>query len=210
VSLFNHQLAFRPLLGGIEIYVPRVDEVGTLGLLAQDVVGSDERWLVSCYHVLVGSPGTVPVAGEGVLQPASAIWPVAFIDALRADSALDCAAARIDSGVEIAAEILGIGAAGIPADPEIGMRVIKSGAATGVTEGVIEGINGDDVIIGLPPGFDSDYDLSLPGDSGSIWLSQKGHSPVALHLRSGLGPRKTVEAKRVLPILHALRLSIAA
>lgn len=209
MSLYNHQLAYRPLLGGVEIYVPRVDEVGTLGFLAQDLGGGDQRWMVSCYHVLVGGPGAVPPASEGVFQPASAVLPAAHVDALRTDVALDCAAAKIVAGVSITGEILGIGAIGIPLDPEIGMRVIKSGAATGVMEGMVEGVNENDVIIGLPSGFDPDYDLSLPGDSGAVWVSQQEHSPVALHIRGVPGARKTVMAKRLVPILVALRLSVA-
>jgi hypothetical protein len=52
MSLYNHQLTFRPLLGGIEIYVPRVDEVGTLGFVARDQEANEDWWLVSCYHVV--------------------------------------------------------------------------------------------------------------------------------------------------------------
>jgi hypothetical protein len=208
MALYNHQLTFRPLSGGIEIYVPRVDEVGTLGFLARDEAANEDWWLVSCYHVLVGGPSTVPVPDEGVLQPASAASPAAFVDALRAESSLDCATARIRPPMPVTPAILGIGIIGVPAEPEIGMRVIKSGAASGVTEGIIEEISGNDVIIAGPPGFDANYELSLPGDSGSIWLSQKDHSPVALHIRKGEGPRKTAAAKRIIPILQTLRLRI--
>jgi hypothetical protein len=196
-------------MGGIEIYVPRVDEVGTLGFLARDEAANEDRWLVSCYHVLVGGRDTLPVADEGVLQPASAASPIASVDALRADPSLDCAAARIHGSTPVTSAILGIGKIGVPAEPEIGMRVIKSGAASGVTEGIIEEISGNDVIIGGPPGFDANYDLSLPGDSGSIWVSQKDHSPVALHIRKGFDPRKTAIAKRITPVLQALRLRIS-
>lgn len=208
MALYNHQLTFRPLLGGIEIYVPRVDEVGTLGFLAQDEAASGDWWLVSCYHVLVGGPGAVPVPDEGVLQPASAVSPVASVDAFRANSSLDCAAASIRPPMPVTSAILGIGMIAIPTEPEIGMRVLKSGAASGVTEGIVEEVDGDNVIIGGPPGFDRNYELSLPGDSGAIWLSEKHHSPVALHIRKGLGPRKTAAAKRIIPILQTLRLRI--
>ena len=209
MSLYNHQLTFRPLLGGVEIYVPRVNEVGTLGFLARDGADGDQRWLVSCYHVLVGGPGSAPVLAEGVLQPAAAPLPAAFVDALRCDPVLDCAAAKIAGGVGVTCEILGVGPIGVPADALVGMRVIKSGAATGITEGVILEIQGDDVIIGIPEGFDPNYDLSRAGDSGALWLSREDFSPVALHISEMGGPQKRVKARRILSILAALRFRVA-
>jgi hypothetical protein len=209
MSLYNHQLLFRPLLGGVEIFNPRVNEVGTLGFIAQDVNANNQLWLVSCYHVLIGGANNAPLDGEAVLQPASEGTPVAFVDANRADPTLDCAAARLISTLAGSGSILGLGRISSPVSPEVGFRVIKSGATTGVTEGVIEEVNDDDVVIGHLLGFDLNYDLSLPGDSGSLWLRWNDFAPIALHLSELGDARKRVRGRCILPILEALRFRLA-
>jgi endonuclease G len=207
VSLENHQLPFRPLRGGIEIYTARVDEVGTLGFLAEKPDGGPEQWLVSCYHVLVGGTNTPPVDGESVLQPSAGEAPVAFVDASRADPFLDCAAAKLAPTVRGVNEVLGIGQLrSSPIIPVVGMVVIKSGVTTGVTEGVIAQVNGDDVVIGVPPLFDREYRLSRRGDSGALWLRRDDLAPVALHLGEIGDPQKHVRARSILPVLQALRI----
>src|SRR5437870_1846913 len=80
MALFNHRLAYRPLRGGVEIYNPSVNELGTLGFIAADAQGGAGLWIVSCYHVLVGGPGRAPVAGEDVFQPSDGT-AVAGVDA---------------------------------------------------------------------------------------------------------------------------------
>ena len=78
-------------------------------------------------------------------------------------------------------EILGIGTASAPIAPVPGMRVVKSGRSTEITEGVINTINGNTIEIKLHPDFPATYDLSDPGDSGAVWLEQESRAPVALH-----------------------------
>jgi hypothetical protein len=208
--MFNHTRQFRPLRGGIEIYNPKVLETGTLGFVAQDVGDKPGRWLVSCYHVLVGGPDRKPMDGESVYQPSSDLRsPVAFIEGRRADPGLDCAAARISDDMTAVGEILGIGPLNAPAKPVVGMRVMKSGAETGVTEGIIEGVDGDVVIIGHVPGFDLNYEISSPGDSGSLWLRRSDLAPVAIHVRGVGDPLKRVEGRRISAVLAVLRLKIA-
>ena len=205
--MFNHTRQFRPLRGGIEIYNPTVGETGTLGFVARNAGGGTVRWIVSCYHVLVGGPDRRPMDGEAVLQPSAAnINPVAFVDGGRADPALDCAAARISDDTPSAGEILGIGPLCRPTEPAVGMRVMKSGAETGVTEGIVESVDGDVVTIGHIPGYDPEYELSLAGDSGSLWLRRSDLAPVVIHIR-GLGdPDKRVEGRRISAVLAVLGL----
>lgn len=194
-------------MGGTEIFVERVAQVGTLGFLAQDNLGSPEYWIVSCYHVLVGRPDILPVPNEPVLQPCSG-GPAAFVDASRCDPVLDCAAAKVPAQVGTTWSILNVGEIGSPVEPRVGMRVIKAGAFTGVTEGVILSIEGDDVIVGSPPGFDPEYELSGPGDSGALWLSQDQHSPVAVHVQEIRNDSALVVARRIDQVLKALGLRI--
>ena len=206
MSLYNHRLTYRPLRGGLEIYNAVVDEVGTLGFIAQSPRGGPERWLVSCYHVLVGSPNTLPGEGETILQPSAVADAVAVIDPMHMDAGLDCAAAKVLYGITATAEILGIGCPGVPIDPVPGMRLLKSGATTGVTEGVVETVAGDDVTIAIPDGFDPNYELSGPGDSGSLWLARDTLQPVALHIRGMTGATRRCSAKRIVAVLAALDL----
>ena len=120
---------------------------------------------------------------------------VAHLVAGRADKGLDCAAARVVPGHETRSWLLELGRPGPIVQPRVGMRVIKSGIKTGVTEGEIVAITGDVVEIRAPQGYPGSYDLSQRGDSGSIWCScdiQDGTLPmVALHTGGNVtGPEK--------------------
>lgn len=207
MSLYNHRLVFRPVLGGVEIFNERVGEVGTLGFVGRFSQGDPNRWIVSCYHVLVGASNRTPVGGEEILQPSDGA-AIAAVDAGRADANLDCAAAKVVSGVDATGSILGIGGPADPADPALGMRLVKSGASTGITEGVVVGIAGDDVTIAIVGGFDPNYELSGPGDSGSLWVERGTRRAVALHTRELPGGTRRCSAKRIVPVLNALDLAI--
>src|SRR3954466_12516318 len=157
----NHKLPYRPLRGGIEIYNPRVNEIGSLGLPLVDKGGGPGIWLLTCYHVLFGGPNSLPQAGDVVHQPADGLTPIAIVDTARCDAGLDCATARLNQGVAAIAEILGFGRFGGIKEPTKGDLVVKSGAMTGITEGVIDDVQGDTVIIKIPDEFDPNYELSL-------------------------------------------------
>lgn len=208
MSLYNHRLLYRPLRGGVEIYNEQVVEVGTLGFIAQLPQGGLERWIVSCHHILVGPSNRTAVDGEEILQPSDGN-AVAAVDATRVDANLDCAAAKVLNGITTTGEILGIDTLGDPTDPVVGMRLLKSGATTGITEGVVEAVVGDDVTIVIPSGFDPNYDLSQPGDSGSLWLARDSLQPVAMHVRGFTGSTKKCSAKCILSVLAALNLAIS-
>ena len=55
--------------------------------------------------------------------------------------------------------------------PYRGMRVIKNGAATGITRGRVEEIRSKIIIIGPLQGEESTY-ISKNGDSGALWLTE--------------------------------------
>ena len=202
----NHSRRFRPLRGGIEVWNPKLEEAGTLGFLATDAGGGPGLWLVSCYHVLVGGQDREPVNGEPIRQPCVDCVGVAAVDDSRADRHLDCAAARLLTGVEAVAEALGLGPIRVPAEPSVGMRVVKSGATTGVTEGIIDTVDGDRVIVGRITGFDSEYELCGPGDSGALWLERESRSPVAVHGRGSDCASGQMEGRSLSAVLEALRL----
>jgi hypothetical protein len=120
---------------------------------------------------------------------------------------LDCAAALV---VDLPSRgaILGIGRVSGPTAPIVGMRVIKSGAETGVTEGEVTDFSNGIVTIEAAE-FAPEYELSGPGDSGSVWVDALSNSPVALHFAAAahnVGRRAL--ARPVLPILESLKLTI--
>ncbi|MCX6634891.1 MAG: hypothetical protein NT090_07395 [Acidobacteria bacterium] len=193
----NHERVFRPLRGGVMIFNQRLGVPGTLGLIV--TADGADRWILSCFHVLCAADG----AADSIYQPIdNAEGLVAVVDPTRANRDRDCAAARIAPGVASVAEILGIGPVGAPAEPIEGMRLLKSGAATGVTEGVITRVEITGVEI-EPDGLPADYEMSDAGDSGAVWVTREGNRPVALHQRGIDSPKRLAYG---LPFQEALRL----
>lgn len=166
---------------------PDVGFLGTLGLIATS--NGTDRWIISCYHVLGRFNGDAFMDSESVMQ-GDMNDPVAHVRTTRANPLLDCIAAEVPPAVGSVREILGIQKVTSEAQPVAGMTVIKSGRDTGVTEGVIERVSGDEVIIGVPPSFPSDYELSGVGDSGSVWVEQGTGAAVALHRAGSVADRK--------------------
>jgi hypothetical protein len=172
--------------------------------------GGAERWILTCYHVLARRDTADLQDGEPVHQVSSTNPPevVARTRRDRADAALDVAAARVVDGIETVREVLGIGPVTAAKAPEVGMRVVKSGVATGVSEGVVSRIEGTRVQIEMPPGFPSKYELSDISDSGSLWVEISSRAGVALHFGGNdVGVEKAFAVS--LPhVLQVLRLDL--
>jgi hypothetical protein len=203
MPLRNHNRVFRPVRAGIEIRNTTLLEPGTIGLIATS--NGADRWIVSCHHVLCTA--NFP---EQIVQPFGAANVIAMSDAARSRADLDCAAASIVAGVQVIAEVLGIGRLGEPVDPTVGMEVVKSGAATGVTEGTIRSITPGRVEI-RPLKLPDDYQLSDGGDSGAVWIEKNTFSPVVLHQGStseGFAIGRPI--KEVLAALNLRMVRIAA
>src|SRR5215813_5431776 len=169
----NPDLRYRPLYCGVSIFNLRINEPGTLGYFGRDRSGN--TWLISAYHVLCNSnlaPYTFDK--EIVFQPAAndPSFQVAATAAAMTSFSLDCAAALVDPHIVCINSQLGLGAVSQPKPPTLGMRLAKSGAATGITEGIITQISGDTLRIETDPAFNKDYILSDAGDSGSLWVEQ--------------------------------------
>jgi hypothetical protein len=137
------------------------------------------------------------------LQPA----PIATITTQRSDSVLDCAAALVHDGVPSQAEILGIGRLAPPAEPVLGRRVLKAGAETGVTEGVIVNVFSDEIEIAPVFSASSNYLVSAGGDSGALWVDATSYEPLALHYRgSDRGFPQRAFGHKIQLILDTLKL----
>ena len=208
VAIPNHSnLIYRPLRGGIAILNPVVNQIGTLGFIGTS--DGQDRWLVSCYHVLGRSDMSAFGDGEPIYQPIDNPYNlVAKVDIKRADTALDCAAAKLEVGVQSTNEILELPPLTGICEPVVGMRVIKSGCVTGVTEGIISQVNGDNVEIQIVPDFPQRYELSQEGDSGSLWISSQGGQAVALHRAGNAYGKQICFAIRLSTILMRLNLQL--
>lgn len=198
----------RPLLGGIAIYNPNAMNQGTLGFVAMD--DANERWIVSCYHVLCRFQGLFPNgASENVFQPSfsypagNPLNPVAVVTNQRIDPLLDIAAARVING-EAVGRIYGVGKLGnVTAQSPINRRVIKSGIQTEITEGIVSAVSAQEIQIARI----QDHTLSEPGDSGSLWLDAETLAPVAMH--TGMLNSQTATARPIQLVLSTLNLRFA-
>jgi hypothetical protein len=184
--------------------------LGTLGFIGTK--NGDDRWIVSCYHVLCRSDETPFADRESIFQPVDG-EPGSLVARLSigcADSVLDCAAAKVLDEVETVGEILGLGRLGKPVDPIPGMQVIKSGIATGITEGTVRSVSDKRVIIAAPAGFPSNYELSGGGDSGAVWVQKNTLSAVALHTRGNDTGEEVAFAVPVRDVMQVLGLQVIA
>ena len=201
MSVANHRCAFRPLRGGTLIFQPDNNEAGTLGtFLTSDGV---DRWLLTCFHVLTRSDGTL-VPTDRIVQPNLAAGVIATLAGTMGDPVLDCAAVPLT--LPTSDEVLGIGRLMPATMPVVGMRVMKSGWKTGVSEGRIQVVNGTDVLIERLPGYPPEYLLAAAGDSGAVWVDATTLAPVALHRRETAVGAHLAVATNFAVVLNALNL----
>lgn len=206
MAVANHQLPYRPLCPGIMVYNPRVGRPGTLGLFATS--NGRDRWLVSANHVL--HPDTNAQDGDPLFQPfdGAAQDVVARTSTTLQNPNLDFGAAEVEPGIVVSNVLLGVGTLGPPRGAQIGLRVLKAGSATGITEGVIDQINGDRVRIVVPSAYPAGYNLSSAGDSGSVWVARSSRRPVALHVGGNVTGPETASAIAISRVLADLGLSV--
>lgn len=202
-----HSFGYRPLRGGIQVYNPLAGGVGTLGLVV--TTDGDDRWIVSCCHVLCRKDLGAFTDSEPIYQPTDESENlVARVCAQKANAQLDCAAAKVENGICAVNEVLGLRPVTGISSPRVGMRVLKSGCATGVTEGMICQIRDDSVDIQPVQGFPSRYDLCQEGDSGAIWICAETGCAVAMHRAGNAYGGRTATAVRMQVILDLLKLRL--
>lgn len=203
----NHSEHYRPLRGGIVVVAATRQHFGTLGMVATH--NGIDRWGLTCGHVLGPVGGPVP-QGDFVFQPdnTAASFRVGATVAAKSNQTLDCAAFLIDAAITTSKEILGIGTPSALITPVAGMRVIKSGRSTEITEGVINTITGAVMEIKVHPDFPAAYDLSDPGDSGAVWFEMSSRSPVGLHRAGTTTGPSFATAVNISAVLASLGLSM--
>ena len=175
---------------------------GTLGAKVIDLDSGDEM-ILSNWHVLAGS--TQAIVGQSIWQPGQ-------LDGGTADDTIanlsrwiigpyDAAVARLNGRKAVSTRTI----AGRPIEqmttPLPGMIVWKYGRTTGLTEGIIDGAKGNvplyypqlqstvllqDVFRILPVGGNT-QEITMPGDSGSVWVDKATGKAVGLHCAGETG-----------------------
>lgn len=173
----------RPLVSGIRIENEVTGSPGTLGCIGVDVDGN--AWIVSCYHVLGRNRQSpdVPNNDEAILQSTIVLGGgvVARTRMGKMNSVLDYGAAIIVPAITISTAVLELDKLDRIADAVVGMLVVKSGAETGVTIGIVTEVTDTLITIESPPIVPDDYVLSDRGDSGAIWLDADTGRAIGLH-----------------------------
>jgi hypothetical protein len=227
----NPRSAQDVLQPGISVGNVKTKTTGTLGALVRDVA-TGEICILSNWHVLCGGPEAA--VGDDISQPgpfdlgSNPARPIARLERwLRLSEQYDAAVARLLTGMQSAEQLFGttsrptgIGAAAL------GQRVMKSGAVSGITHAIVDGIGGtyrlDYTAYGDSPEWMSGFrlvanperpspSLSLEGDSGSLWVDEDGASAVGLHFggEDDVGPSNDYAlAHSIGDVLARLNLSL--
>jgi hypothetical protein len=197
----NARSAQSVLQPGISVGSVKLGTTGTLGAIVRDTT-SQQLCVLSNWHVLCGGPEAAasdPVSQPGPIdQGGNAPREVAKLERwLRLSEQYDAAIARLDAGIETNGQLFGTSFRPTAvAAPELGARLIKSGAVSGVTHGIVDGIAGsyrlDYTGFGDGPQWMAGFRLipdpqapanalSLEGDSGSLWVDETGERAIGLH-----------------------------
>jgi soluble lytic murein transglycosylase len=187
----QHVQSRTELRGGMGIVNLLHRKAGTLGGKVRDR-HSGEEMILSTWHTLAGSwpaHSDMPIYDPIENDESKAI--AGYVrDAMNAN--LDAAVARLTGTHPLLNEQVGIGAVTGMVIPQLGMRVIKSGAGSGVTSGLITGILGYSLhhydgiprligpIVHIAPEEPSQA-ICAPGDSGAWWLESSTLRAAALH-----------------------------
>jgi hypothetical protein len=184
---------------GVSIGNRKVGTTGTLGTFVRDL-STGRPSLLSNWHVLCGGPEAAP--NDEIAQPGPNDMPDGrtvglLVRWLRLGEHYDAALAQLSEGVQADDTLFGttVRPAGTAA-PSLGMRLVKSGATSGITHGVIDGLGGSYAIdytgFGDGPQWMEGFrivpdpeapaaNISLAGDSGSLWVDAATGAAVGLH-----------------------------
>jgi hypothetical protein len=215
VAALERTGVYDPLIGGISCGNPRVT-AGTIGAIVYDRIRC-KPMILSNWHVLAGA--SAAAIGEDILQPGrvdGGTQVVASLKRMKLDSRMDAAVATLNRARSSTRDILGLGTiSGIDA-PSLGMNVIKSGRTTGITRGVIDGVSlsvsinyGDPGVVAFSnqirivpraPWPAVDYEVSMGGDSGSVWLRESNNRAIGLHFAGETNPLPSSENAICSPI----------
>jgi hypothetical protein len=195
----NPRAPHDPLQPGISVGSKKQLTTGTLGPIVRDLTNQN-LCLLSNWHVLCGGPEARP--DDEITQPGPMDFnggpTVALLDRwLRLGEQFDAALARLPAGGHATEQLFNTTFRPTATKaPAVGMRLVKSGSVSGVTSAVVDGISGhyrlDYAQYGDGPQWMQGFRLvpdpsapsnaiSLPGDSGSLWIDPNDGVAVGLH-----------------------------
>lgn len=216
---------YDPIPLGVSAGNPRIT-AGTLGAKVYDAV-SLLPMALSNWHVFVGSPSAAP--GEAIWQPGA-------LDGGRSTdtfatlsrsvlSPYDAAVAQLTNSREVTTKTLDDDTIEDVTTPLLGMMVWKSGRTTERTEGFIDGIKMttsinygaagvrviQDVVRIVPRPGAGNVEISMGGDSGSIWVDEASGKGIGLHFAGEVGnaPEHGL-ATELQPVLEMLNVVMPA
>ncbi len=195
----NPRAAHDPLQPGLSVGSRKQLTTGTLGAIVRDL-NSQNLCLLSNWHVLCGGPEARP--NDEITQPgpmdASNGPTVAQLERwLQLGEQFDAALARLVPGGHANDQLFNTTYTATATKlPAVGMRLVKSGAVSGITYARVDGVDGHYRLdysqygdgpqwmqgFRLVPEADSpSAAISLPGDSGALWIDSADGLAVGLH-----------------------------
>lgn len=196
-----------PLIGGVATRNVNLNVQGTLGAVVFDA--GFQPLALSNHHVYVRTRPNNGV-NDRVNQPGTTTVADTIGNVVNSNEPLDCAVALLNGSRPASTSILDFpgGIKGV-VEPAIGMRVTKSGLTTATTFGMVEGASADEfTIVPVPGQF---QEISMPGDSGSIWLERSSHAAVGLHYAGETSTAPQDErafAKRISRVANTLNIRL--
>ena len=213
---------YNPIPLGVSVGNPRVT-AGTLGAKVYDAA-SLQPMVLSNWHVFVGNP--VGATGEQIWQPGS-LDGGNSTDTFATLSRFvlgpyDAAVAQLTGNREVLTETVDGDVIEDVTTPQLGMLVWKSGRTTERTEGFIDGIKMttsvnygaagvraiQEVVRVVPRPGAGNVEISMGGDSGSIWVDEASGKGVGLHFAGEVGNAPehalSIELQPVLDWLNVL------
>jgi hypothetical protein len=188
-----------PLQPGISIGSRKQLTTGTLGPIVRDL-NNQNLCLLSNWHVLCGGPEARQ--NDEITQPGPMDFnngpTVGLLERwLKLGEQFDAALARLAPGGHTNEQLFNTTFKPVATKPPaIGMVLVKSGAVSGVTQAKVDGVSGsyrlDYTSYGDGPQWMQGFRLvpdpalpagaiSLPGDSGSLWIDSGDGVAVGLH-----------------------------
>ncbi len=219
------KVRYDPIRLGVSTGNPRIT-AGTLGAKVYDA-SSLLPMVLSNWHVFVGNPAAAP--GEPIWQPGSLDGGKSTDTyATLSRSVLgpyDAAVAQLTNSREVLTETVDGDVIEDVTAPLLGMMVWKSGRTTERTEGFIDGIKMttsinygaagtrvlQDVVRVVPRPGAGNVEISMGGDSGSIWVDEVSGKGVGLHFAGEVGnaPEHAL-ANELQPVLNMLNVLMPA
>ena len=212
---------FNPMRGGISISNALQFGYGTLGGKVVDRDTGAEM-ILSNWHVLVDSwsiQSGLPIFQPGQGDRGRPAHTVARLSRHAMDQFIDAAVAELTGDRPLVNEQLGLGPVTGVRPPMPGVRITKSGRRTGVTAGLITGIEGRQMmtyagvrrmirhVVHIAQGPER-TPVSAPGDSGAWWLEQDTRRAIGLHFAGSDVPEYGL-AVAMPPVLDSLNVDIA-